>query len=189
MCITGAGGSSREGQSGVGGFLDRRWGRWGRWGRLDSSGEHTTRFDEHTCSSSRNSVCWGADSRRGLSGAWVAVSRVVVAGWVLDTALVVVSRGVVAAVGAVVDDDVALAVGGSGPERRGWERCCGAVGRLGGVCHRFRGVWGWFGAGEGVVVVVNDDDGVVDVVDGGCAGVVSGDVADGMAGRGMEMGG
>ena len=99
----------------------------------------------------------------------------------LDTALVVVSRGVVAVAATVVDDDVALAVGGLGHERRGWGVSRGAVDRFGIVCRRFRGVWDWFGAGEvAVVVVVNSVDavdGIVDIVDGGCVGVVSSDVA------------
>jgi hypothetical protein len=42
------------------------------------------------------------------------------------------------------------------------------------MCRRFRGVWGWFEAWDEVVVVVVD---VVGVVDGGCAAVVSSNVA------------
>jgi hypothetical protein len=42
------------------------------------------------------------------------------------------------------------------------------------VCRHFLGVWSWVEAGEAVVVVVVDN--IVNV-DGGCAGVVSGDVA------------
>jgi hypothetical protein len=78
--------------------------------------------------------------------------------------------------GVVIVDgaDVAVAIGGSGREGRGWERCCGAVVRPGGQCRRSRGLWGWFGAGEGMVVVVVD---VVCVVDDGCACVARGDLA------------
>ena len=47
--------------------------------------------------------------------------------WVLDTALVIVSRGVVAVVATVVDDDMALAVGGLGHKRWGWGVSRGAV--------------------------------------------------------------
>ena len=55
----------------------------------------------------------------------------------LDTALVVVSRGVVAVAATVVDDDVALAGGGLGHERRGWGVSRGAIDRFGIVCRRF----------------------------------------------------
>ena len=85
--------------------------------------------------------------------------------------------GVVAVAATVIDDDVALAVGGLGHERRGWGVSRGTTDRFGIVCRRFRGVWDWFGAGEVVVVVVVDDVVVVDGVDGGCADVVVGDVA------------
>ena len=99
----------------------------------------------------------------------------------LDTALVVVLWGVVAVAATVVDDDVARAVGGLGHKRRGWGVSRGAIDRFGIVCCRFRNVWDWFGAGEvAVVVVVNSvdaADGVVDIADGGCVGVVSSDVA------------
>ena len=97
--------------------------------------------------------------------------------WVLDEALAVVSEVAVADAAAVVGSDVAVAVDGSGRETWGCRVCRGAVGRLGGVCRRFGGVGSWFGAGEGVVVVVNDDDGVVDGADGGCVGVVNDDAA------------
>jgi hypothetical protein len=114
--------------------------------------------------------------------AWLAVSEVGVAGWVLAVVQVDVLGAVAVAVGTVVDDDVAVAVSGSGCERRGWGLGWGAVGRLGSVCRRFRDAGGSSEAGEKVVVVVFDDagvvDGNVDVADGGCAGVVNGNVAD-----------
>jgi hypothetical protein len=116
--------------------------------------------------------------------AWLAISEVGVAGWVLAVVQVDVLGAVAAAVGTVVDDDVAVAVSGSGCERRGWGLGWGAVGRLSSVCRRFRGVGSRFGAGDGLVVVVVDD---VGNLDGGCAGVVSDDVAD-IAGVGGLVG-
>jgi hypothetical protein len=91
-----------------------------------------------------------------------------------DEAQVVVLGAVAAGFVTVVDCDVAAEQRGSGLDRRGWELGCGAVGRLGSVCRRFRGVGGCFRAGDRVVeVVVNS----VGVVDGGCAGIISGDAA------------
>ena len=113
------------------------------------------------------------------------VHGVVVAVWVLDAALVVVSRGVVAVVAAVVGSDVAAERWGSGLENRGRGLSWGAVGRHGSQCRRSAGAGGGFEAGEEVVVVVVDD--VVDV-DGGCAGVVSGDVAGLWGARGGGAG-
>ena len=92
----------------------------------------------------------------------------------LDTALVIVSQGVVAVAATVIDDDVALAVGGLGHERRGWGVSRGGVGQPGSVCRRFGEAGGCFSAGGRVVVVAVD---VVGVVDGGCVGVVNDDVA------------
>jgi hypothetical protein len=113
--------------------------------------------------------CCGA-----LVTAWLAASEVVAAVWVLAAALVVVPEVVAARVAAVVGSDVAAEQRASGLERGGCGVCRGGVDRPGGVCHRFRGVWGWFEAGKEVVAVV-DVVGVIDVADGGCAGVVSGD--------------
>jgi hypothetical protein len=77
--------------------------------------------------------------------------------------------------------DVAMDRGGSGHELRGWGLGCGAVGQLSRVCHCFQGVWSRFGAGDRVVVVVDDSVGIVDgsndVADGGCDGIVSCDMA------------
>jgi hypothetical protein len=91
--------------------------------------------------------------------AWLAVSEVGGAVWVLDTAIDVVSRGVVAGVATVVSSDVAVGRRGSECARRGWGLGWGVVGRLGSVCRCFRGVGSRFGAGDGLVVVVVDDVG------------------------------
>ena len=93
----------------------------------------------------------------------------------LDEALAVVSEVAVAGIAAVVGSDVAVATGGSGCGTRGWGVCSGAVGRLGRVCRRFRAAGASFEAGGKVVVVVVNN---VGCADGGCADVVSGDVAD-----------
>ena len=81
---------------------------------------YTTRFDEHSCSSSRNAVAVAVDRRRELSGAWVAVSWVVVAVCVVGTALDAVSRGFVAGGVGVGSCDVAGAGGDSGCNRWCW---------------------------------------------------------------------
>jgi hypothetical protein len=101
---------------------------------------------------------------------WTAVSEVSEVVWVLDEALAVVSEVAVAGIAAVVGSDVAVAKGGSGCGTRGWGVCSGAVGRgrLGRVCRRLRAA-----GGKVVVVVVKN----VGCADGGCVGVVSGDVA------------
>ena len=116
----------------------------------------------------------------------MTVSQVVLAVWVLAVAQVVASKVVAEGVAAVVGSDVAAERRGSGFERRVWEHCCGAVGRLGSERRRFRGVWGWLGAGEGAEVVVVDD---VGDGDGGCADVVSGDVAVSLAFPWLVVGG
>lgn len=84
--------------------------------------------------------------------------------------------------GAVVGGDVTVAVAGSGRERGGCRGCRGVVGWLGSECRRSRGAVRCFEAGAELVVVVVDNsvdavDGVVDIADGGCVGVVSSDVA------------
>ena len=90
-----------------------------------------------------------------------------------------------AGVAANVVSDVAAERRGSGLERGGWGLSWGTVGRPGSQCRRSRGAGGRFGAGEGVVVVVVND---VDVVDGGCADVVSGDVAGNGGSEGVAVG-
>jgi hypothetical protein len=99
----------------------------------------------------------------------------VVVVWVLDAAVVVVFGPVAAGFVAVFGCDVAVVTGGSGCERRSWRVCGGAVDRAGSECRLSRGAGGWFEAGGGVIVVAVKD---VDSADGGCADVVSGDVAD-----------
>jgi hypothetical protein len=69
--------------------------------------------------------------------------------------------------------DVAVEQRGSGLERRGWEVCRGAVGRLVASAD-VREVGVVQKLGEVVVVAVVN---VVESIDEGCAGVVSGDVA------------
>jgi hypothetical protein len=88
-----------------------------------------------------------------------------------DVAPVVVSEVGATEVAAVVDSDVAVVTVGSGLKTRGWGVCRDATARTGSECRRFRGAGDSFeGRGKFVVVVVNN-------VDGGCTGVVSGDVA------------
>jgi hypothetical protein len=106
--------------------------------------------------------------------AWLAVSEVGVAGWVLAVVQVDVLGAIAAAVGTVVDDDVAVAVSGSGCERRGWGLGWGGVGWSGSWCLHSRGVGGSFEAEGQVVVVVVDVVGVVDGTDGA---IDNGDVA------------
>jgi hypothetical protein len=156
----------------VGDLLDCRCGWWGWQG---SSVEDTTRSDERVCSFSCHSVCWAVDGRRGSSSVWVAVSEVSEVVWVLDTALVAVSGVVATGVAAIVGSDVAAAQGCSGRNGRGWGLGRGDMYRFGSECRCSRGADGCLEAGNGVVVAIVDD--VVDG-DGGCAGVVSGDVAD-----------
>jgi hypothetical protein len=95
--------------------------------------------------------------------------------WVLGKAQFVVLGTVTAGVATVVSSDVAVTTAGSGFERRSWEACWGAVDRAGSECRLSRGAGGWFEAGGGVIVVAVNG---VDSADGGCADVVSGDVAD-----------
>jgi hypothetical protein len=139
--------------------------------------EYTTRSEERVRTTSRNGVSLVAHHCCGLSGAWVVASEVAVAVWVLVVAQVVVFRPFASGVVAVVDGDVAVAVGGPGSETSGHRVCRGAVGRLGRVCHRFRGAGSRFEAVDGVLVVVDDEVVVVDGADGGCADVVNGNVA------------
>jgi hypothetical protein len=138
-----------------------------------------------------------------LVTASLTVSGVSAVIWVLDDALVVVFRVVAAVFIAIVGGDMAAEQRGSGLKREGWGVCWGTVNWLGNVCHRLQGAGGRFGAGGKVVVVVVDDVGVVDgdcagvvsgdvvvvddvgVIDGGCAGVVSGDVVVGSDNEGV----
>lgn len=94
--------------------------------------------------------------------------------WVLDTALGAVSG--VPAVGfvVVVGGDMVAEWRGSGLERGDCGGCRGELGRPGSMCCRLHAAGGGSDAGgTAIVVAVNDIGGA----DGGCAGVVSGDVA------------
>ena len=119
-----------------------------------------------------------------LSTAWVAFSEVVIAVWVLDTALLAVSGVATAGVAAVVGSDVAVVTGGSWCLIKGQGLGWGAMGWPGSECHRFQGPGGCFEAWDEVIVVVIND---VGAIDGGCAGVVKGDVAGNGGGRGLVL--
>jgi hypothetical protein len=123
-CVNGAWGLSWGRRGGVGGLLGCCWRRRG-W--QSCSVECTMCSDERICTTSRNSMSGVAHCRCGLSGAWVAISVVVMVVWVLDPALAVVSGGLIAGVATVVDCDVAVATGGSGCEWRGCGLGFGAV--------------------------------------------------------------
>jgi hypothetical protein len=155
---------------GVGRLLDRRLGRWGLQG---SSVEQMTRFDERSCSSSRKSVSSAVDSPCTSFTASLTVSGVSTGVWVLDDAQVVGLGVVAAGFVAFVHSDVAVAQGGSGCETRDWGVFWSAVSRPRSERRRLRGAGASKQAGDGVLVVVDD----VDNVDGGCACIVSGDVA------------
>jgi hypothetical protein len=74
---------------------------------------------------------------------------------------------------AIVDCDMAVAMGRQGFETRSWGVCRGAMIRPDRVWHCFHGVFGWFGEGVAAVVAIVNDD----VAHGGCANVDSGDMA------------
>jgi hypothetical protein len=96
-------------------------------GEPGHSVEQSTRLDERVCLSSCDSVCWAVGRRRGLWLAWVAVSKVAVAVWVLVVAQVVIFQPFASGVVAVVDGDVAVVLGVSrGTEDRG--TCWGVLG-------------------------------------------------------------
>jgi hypothetical protein len=140
------------------------------------------RSDKHVFSSSCNSVVWAADRRSTSFTGCLAVSEVVEAVWVLDVAQVVVSGVVVAGVVAVVGGDVAVERSGSVCSTRGWGLSWCVVDRSGIQCRGSGAAGGGSEAGgEVVVVVVND----VGCADGGCAGVVSSDVAAGCGDDGL----
>jgi hypothetical protein len=168
------------------------------WGFVTMVGsrliEASIYFNVCGCSLSGGSVCVAAILCPGLQVAWVlalmmaglavafwvstsAVGVVVMATvsvWVLTLALVVISEVVVAEVVAVIGGDMAVAQVCSRHEKRGWEVFCGAVNRLGRVCHCFRGVGSCGEAVEAVVVAIVDN---VGIIDGGCVDVISSDVA------------
>jgi hypothetical protein len=108
--------------------------------------------------------------------------------WVLTVVQVDVLGVVVAVFVTVVGGNVAVAtvcsrheVGGQGVSR-------GAIGWFGSECRRTRGAGGRFEAGGRLVVVVVNVVGVVDAADGGCAAVVSSDVAMAREVSGCETG-
>jgi hypothetical protein len=105
LCIMGARGGMLEG---AGGLLVRHLEFQGEPGR---SIKQLTRLDERVCSSSCDLVCWAVGHRCGLWLAWVAVSKVAVAVWVLVVAQVVVFRPFASGVVAVIDGDVAVMLG------------------------------------------------------------------------------
>jgi hypothetical protein len=91
-----------------------------------------------------------------------------------DTALDAVSEVVAAFSVGVGGCDVAVEWQGSGCKMGGCGLRWGAMGQPGRECHRSEGAGGSFEAGEQLLVAVVDD---VGIVDGSCAGVVSGDMA------------
>ena len=109
---------------GVNDIPERRCRFWGRQGRFI---EQTTHFDEQTCSLSRNSIVWVLGVPCTSFIAWLAVSKVGAAVWVLVVAQVVVFRPFVSDVVAVVDGDVAVEWRGLGLEGRGCGSCWGSV--------------------------------------------------------------
>jgi hypothetical protein len=109
---------------GAGGLLVHRLEFQGEPGR---SIEQSTCLDERVCSSSCDSVCWAVGRHCGLWLAWVAVSKVAVAIWVLVVAQVVVFRPFASGVVAIVDGDIAVVLGVSrGTGDRG--TCWGVLG-------------------------------------------------------------
>jgi hypothetical protein len=96
---------------------------------------------------------------------------------VLVVALVIVLDVVVAGVATVINGDMAVATGSLGCERRGWAVGWSAESWFGSEFHHTRVAGARFEAGREVVVVVVDVIGIIDGADGGCASIVSGDVA------------
>jgi hypothetical protein len=96
--------------------------------------QYMTCFDEHSCLSSCNAIAGAVDHRHELSGAWVAISWVVVAICVVGTALDAVSWGFVAGGVGVGSCDVAGTSGDSGCNRWCWVLVWGAVHWAGGWC-------------------------------------------------------
>ena len=109
--LMGAWGASRGELGGAGEVLDRRW---GLQRHQDLSIEQTACSCECICSLSCGSVCWAVFHCCTSLMAWGWISGVTVVVWVLDVTVVVIfwlfSSGVVA----IVDDDMVLAVCGSG---------------------------------------------------------------------------
>ena len=180
-CGTGFNGASWGEQGGVGQSIARRLGFWGRQSR---SVECPTRSDEHARTTSCNGISWAVNSVGASFTACWGVPAVVVVVRVLDAAVVVVFGPVAAGFAAIVGCDAAAATGGSGRKWRGWGLSRSAVGGAGSECHHVRHAGGCFEAGGKMVVVAVNN---VDSADGGCAGVVHGDVAD-SGGDGVAVG-
>ena len=87
-------------------------------------------FNSSQASSLTALICTAMGHRVALITAWLAVSGISVAVWVLTVARIVIS---VVLVIVVVDCDVAVSTGGSGSGTRCW----GVVCQLGSVCRRF----------------------------------------------------
>ena len=92
----------------------------------------------------------------------------VVSVWVLNEPVVIILVVVAPLLVVVVSCDVGGVWWGPGCENRGWGACRGPMGRLCRVWRRFSGTWGWFGAGEAVLVAVADGDMAVSVGSSGC---------------------
>ena len=131
-------------------------------------------FDEHSCSLSCTFILRAADCRTTLFRAWQSVYNFTAIICALDKTQVIISRVVAAGNVAIVDGDVAVAAGGSGVETRSCGVCRGAVAQPSRVWHHFREAGGSFKAGRAVVVAVVNS---IDNVDGGCAGIITGDMA------------
>jgi hypothetical protein len=109
---------------GAGGLLVHHLEFQGEPGR---SIEQSTCLDKRICSSLCDSVCWAVGHRCRLWLAWVAVSKVAVAVWVLVIAQVVVFQPFASGVVAVVDGDIVVVLGVSrGTGDRG--TCWGVLG-------------------------------------------------------------
>jgi hypothetical protein len=77
--------------------------------------------------------------------------------------------------GSLQDDcDVVVEQWGPGLERRGWSLGCGVVDWPGSQHHYLGGASSGFEAGDEVLVMFVNDMGIID---GGCAGIISSDVA------------
>jgi hypothetical protein len=96
--------------------------------------EQMTHFDRQVCSLSYDLVCWAVEHPCALFMAWLAISKVGAAVWVLVVAQVVIFRLFGSGVVAVVDGDVAASLGGSRCETGGCGGSWSAVGQPGIQC-------------------------------------------------------
>jgi hypothetical protein len=130
--------------------------------------------DERVHTTSCNAIFGVVDRWRTSFSAGILISEVPVSVWASNTAVVVILGLSAAAEAAVVGCDVAVTMGGSGCKTGGCGLRWGAMGWPGRECCCSEGAGGSFEAGEKLLVAVVDDIGIID---GGCAGVVSSDVA------------